>query len=183
LTFEFNRCIDGSPSGTLITKRTSNLFCVLRFAVSKGPVLFTDFHQIDEYILAAKLETVVQPVCDRLVKGAFLVDGSPGIERDLDEHAIFRSLDTEVAGVKYEALGWMLCYNLEAIVLGNIQDLDHSVVDHLSDGAAVLNRFALSEIDSNQRHKESPIKQATTAGPGLFSTASDDGKQRISASL
>jgi hypothetical protein len=52
----------------------------------------------------------------RIAGGGFLVHGSPGIERDLNKHAIFRSLNAQVAGIKHEILRWMLRDDLQAIV-------------------------------------------------------------------
>ena len=59
----------------------------------------------------------MQSVCDRFVKGTFLIHGSPGIERELDKNAIFRSLNAQEAGIKDEILGWMFGDDLEAIIL------------------------------------------------------------------
>jgi hypothetical protein len=55
----------------------------------------------------------VQSVCDGFVKGRLLVDGSPGIERDLNKHAIFRPVDAKVVGSKDEAPRRMLGDDLE----------------------------------------------------------------------
>ena len=66
-----------------------NLFRVLRLTVAKRPVLFADFNQTNEHVLPAQAEALVQSVCDCLVKGALLIHGSSGIERDLDKNAIF----------------------------------------------------------------------------------------------
>jgi hypothetical protein len=59
----------------------------------------------------------VQSVCDRFVKGTFLIHGSPSIERELDNNAIFRSLNAQEAGIKDEILSWMFRDDLEAIIL------------------------------------------------------------------
>ena len=66
-----------------------NLFRVLRLTVAKRPVLFADFNQTNEHVLPTQAEALVQSVCDCFVKGAFLINGSSGIERDLDKNAIF----------------------------------------------------------------------------------------------
>jgi hypothetical protein len=68
-----------------------NLLGVLRLTVAKRPVLFADFNQTNEYVFPAQAETLVQSVCDCFVEGALLIYSPPGIERDLDKNAIFRS--------------------------------------------------------------------------------------------
>ena len=59
----------------------------------------------------------MQSVCDRFVKGTFLIHGSPSIKCDLDKHAVFRSLNAQEAGIKDEILSWMFRDDLEAIIL------------------------------------------------------------------
>src|SRR6202171_3393501 len=65
------------------------LFVPAHTTIAKRPVLFADFYQTNEHVLAAQAETVVQSVCDCFIKGTFLIHGSPSIERDLDKYAIF----------------------------------------------------------------------------------------------
>jgi hypothetical protein len=67
----------------------AKLFRVLRLTVTKRPVLFADFNQTNQHVLPAQAKTLVQSVRDYFVKGTLLVDGSPGVECDLDKHAIF----------------------------------------------------------------------------------------------
>src|SRR5713226_5473162 len=141
-----------------------NLFRVLRLTVAKRPVLFPDFNQTYEHVLPAQAETLVQSVRDCFVKGTFQVYGSPGIERDLDKHAIFRSLNAKVAGIKDEVLRWMLGDDLEAIVFRGLQDLNHSLIDHFSDGPAVVDRLTLCKIDSSEWHDKSPLRGTTYPG-------------------
>src|SRR2546425_1029812 len=143
---------------------SANLFRVLRLTVAKRPVLFADFNQIDEHVLPAQAQTLVQSVRNCFVKGTFLVHGSPGIERDLHKHAIFRSLNAKVAGIKDEVLRWMLGDDLEAIVFRGLQDLNHSLIDHFSDGPAVVDRLTLCKINSSQWHDKSPLRGTTYPG-------------------
>src|SRR5882757_1390642 len=77
---------------------SAKLVRVLGLTVAKRPVLFADFNQTNEHVLPAQAEALVQSVRDGSVKGRLLVDGSPGIERDLNEHAIFRPVDAKVVG-------------------------------------------------------------------------------------
>src|SRR5262245_49987479 len=58
----------------------------------------------------------------------------------------------------------MLRDDLEAIVLGRVQGGDHRIVHHSSDGAAIIGRVALSEIDSSERHFSAPCSSTPTAG-------------------
>jgi hypothetical protein len=100
----------------------------------------------------------VQSVCDRFVKGAFLIHGSPSIERELDKNAIFRSLNAQEAGIKDEILGWMFRDDLEAIILRGLQDFNQCVIDHFSDGPAVVGSLTLCKIDSSEWHDRSPLQ-------------------------
>src|SRR6266404_1958836 len=136
-----------------------SLFRVLRLTVAKRPVLFADFYQTNEHVLPAQAETLVSSVCDCFVKGTFLIHGSPSIERDLDKHAIFRPLNAQVAGIKDEILRGMLRDDLEAIVFRGLQDFNHCVIDHFSDGLAVVGRLTLCKIDSSEWHDRSPLQE------------------------
>jgi hypothetical protein len=129
-----------------------NLFRVLRLTVAKRPVLFADLNQTNEHVFPAQAETLVQSVCDCFVKGTLLVHGSPSIERDLDKNAIFRSLNAQEAGIKDEILGWMFRDDLEAIVLRGLQDFNQRLIDHFSDGPAVVSSLTLCKIDSSEWH-------------------------------
>jgi hypothetical protein len=72
----------------------------LSFTVAKRPVFLSDLHQADEYILAPQRKTSVKTVCYRFVKALFLFNGSPFVERHLNEYAIVGSLDVEISGIK-----------------------------------------------------------------------------------
>src|SRR6266404_3397556 len=118
-----------------------SLFRVLRLTVAKRPVLFADFNQTNEHVLPAHAETLVQSVCDCFVKGTFLIHGSPSIERDLDKHVISRSLNAQVARIKDALVRWMLRDDLEAIGFRGLEDFNRCVIDHFSDGPAVVGRL------------------------------------------
>ena len=92
----------------------------------------------------------MQSVCDCFAKGTFLIHGSPSIKRELDKHTIFRSLNAQVAGIKDKISGWMLRDDLETIVLRGLQDFNHCVIDHFSDGFAVVASLTLCKIDSSE---------------------------------
>jgi hypothetical protein len=72
----------------------------LSFTVTERPVFLSDLHQADEYILAPQSKTSVKTICYRFVKALFLFDGSPFVERQLNEYAIAGSLDVEISGIK-----------------------------------------------------------------------------------
>lgn len=125
------------------------LFRVLSFAVPKGPVLLTDLDETDKHVLATQLHTLLQSIGNRLVERFLLFDGSTVVEGDLNEDAIGRASDAQVAGVDAEIFGWMLIDDLEAVILGHIQRRAHRVVDDFAHGAAIIGWLAPSEIDSN----------------------------------
>jgi hypothetical protein len=100
----------------------------------------------------------VQSVCDRFVKGTFLIHGSPSTERELDRNAIFRPLNAQEAGIKDEILGWMFRDDLEAIILRGLQDFNQCVIDYFSDGPAVVGSLTLCKIDSSEWHDRSPLQ-------------------------
>jgi hypothetical protein len=64
------------------------------FTISERPIFLCNLQQVDEYILPPQTKALVQTVCDRFVKALFLFDGSPLVERQLDEYAIFRLAPT-----------------------------------------------------------------------------------------
>ena len=51
----------------------------------------------------------------------------------------------------------MLGDDLEAVVLRRIQGRDHGIVDHLTDGAAIIGWLAPDEIDASERHATTPF--------------------------
>src|SRR5262245_65569288 len=137
---------------------------VLGFAVAEGPILLLDLDQVDEDILAAYIEALVQPISDRLVEGALLVERSSLVERQLDEDAVLGPSNAEVIRVGDEPVFRMLGDDLEAVVLRRIQGRDHGIVDHLADGAAIIGRLAPNEIDASERHVTTPFPVNPTAG-------------------
>src|SRR5262245_54356827 len=109
------------PSPSRIVARIRSLYRislrVLGFAVAEGPILLLDLDEVDEHILAAHIEALVQTIGDRLVESALLVERSPLVERQLDEDALLRPWDTEVIRVGDEPLFRMLGDDLKAVVL------------------------------------------------------------------
>jgi hypothetical protein len=57
----------------------------LSFTVTERPVFLSDLYQVDEYILVPQSKALVKTICYRFVKALFLFDGSPFVERQLDE--------------------------------------------------------------------------------------------------
>ena len=111
---------------------------ILGVTIAERPIFLCNLQQVDEYILPPQTKALVQTVCDRFVKALFLFDGSPLVERQLDEYAIFGSLDAEISRIKNEAFDWMFCYQLETIILRDVEDFDHRVVDYFADGSSVI---------------------------------------------
>jgi hypothetical protein len=110
----------------------------LGFTISERPIFLCNLQQVDEYILPPQTKALVQTVCDRFVKALFLFDGSPLVERQLDEYAIFGSLDAEISRIKNEAFDWMFCDHLKAIILRDVENIDHRVVDCFADDSSVI---------------------------------------------
>jgi hypothetical protein len=125
---------------------------ILSFSISEGPVFLGDFYQVDKCILASQAETLLEAIRYRLVKSFFLLDCPPLVERDLNEYAIFGSLNTEISGIENETFGRMLCDYLEAVVIGDVQGFSHRFVDYLADVFSIIGWLALGEINSDERH-------------------------------
>src|SRR5262245_43977410 len=139
---------------------------VLGFAVAEGPILLLDLDQVDEDILAAYIEALVQPIGDRLVEGTLLVERSPLVERQLDEDAVLGPSNAEVIRVGDEPVFRMLGDDLEAVVLRRIQGCDHGIVDNLAKCAAIIGRLAPNEIDASDLHATTPFLLRLTARVG-----------------
>jgi hypothetical protein len=125
---------------------------ILSFSISEGPVFLGYFYQVDKCILASQAETFFQTIRYHLVKSFFLLNGPPLVERDLNEYAIFGSLNSEISGIENEAFGRMLCHYLEAVVTRDVQGFGHRFVDYLADGFSIFGWLALGEINSDERH-------------------------------
>jgi hypothetical protein len=50
---------------------------VLRFAVAERPIFLFHLDEIDKYVFASKLESVMQLIGDRLVKGTLFLNCAP----------------------------------------------------------------------------------------------------------
>jgi hypothetical protein len=64
--------------------------------------------------------------------------------------------ETLSLGSKDKILDWTLRDDLEAIVRRGLQDFNQCVIDHFSDGPAVIGSLALCKIDSSKWHDRSP---------------------------
>src|SRR5262245_6429918 len=144
---------------------------VLGFAVAEGPILLLDLDEVDEHVLAAHIEALVQSIGDGLVEGALLLERSSLVERQLDEDAVLGPPDTKVVLVGDEPVLRMLSDDLEAVVLRRIQCRDHGIVDDLADGAAIVGRLAPNEIDASERHAKLLSIRADRPGCGRPPTA------------
>src|SRR5690349_3696331 len=70
---------------------------ILRHAIAEGPVLLRHLDEADEHVLALQGEPFVQTIRHRFVERLLLLHGAARVERELDEHAILRALNSEVA--------------------------------------------------------------------------------------
>src|ERR1700735_48042 len=117
---------------------SSSRLHVLSHAVAERPVFLPHFGQVDEHILAPKLDALVKSVGDGSIEGLFRFDGSPVAERHLNEYAIRGSLNSEISAVEDEAIGGMLRNNLEPIIFRDAQGFQHGVIDYFADSFAVV---------------------------------------------
>src|SRR5437667_8356672 len=123
---------------------------VLRLPATERPVFLLHLDKIDEDVLRPEIQALLQPRRNGLVEGAFLINGSAFVERHLNDHAILRSLDTQIIGIDNEIVAGMFRDDLETIVLWDFEGPDHGVIDDLPDGLAVFHRFALSEFNASE---------------------------------
>jgi hypothetical protein len=65
-----------------------HLWGVLRFPVPERPVFLLHLDEINEHVLRPKIEALMQSGRDSLVEGALLIEGSPLVERQLNDYAI-----------------------------------------------------------------------------------------------
>jgi hypothetical protein len=71
---------------------------VLRFTVAERPVLFRDFHQIDQDIFFAQACFLIEQVGDPAIKHFLHFRGAAGVQRDLDDDEIVRAGNIRIPG-------------------------------------------------------------------------------------
>src|SRR3984885_3519924 len=127
-------------------------------AVAHRKVRRGDGHEVEENVLPPHLQLLFQLVYNRLVERGFLLRARDVEEDQLNEDAVFGPVETEVVGVEKEVLRLVLRDGLKSI-LGHSQTLDHLVVHHVCDGAAVFHRLALYEVDPCEWHDGCPFQR------------------------
>src|ERR1700723_2186503 len=89
------------------TGRTSlfRLFNERGLAVSEGPILRRDWHEVDENILPAQPELGVEIIGHLAVEAAFLLQRAAANQGKLDEDTVGRALDAEEMRIEDEVRG------------------------------------------------------------------------------
>ena len=82
-------------------------------------------------------------------KNVTMFHAAAGVESDLDEHAVLRALDSEIAFIGDVRLRRVLRNHLEAIIRRSFQVLDYAFIDDVCDRALVVRGFAADEIDTS----------------------------------
>jgi hypothetical protein len=54
--------------------------------------------------------------------------------------------------------------DLESVTHRHVHCLNHSGIDHLADGAAILRGLACGKIDANERHEIPPVELGSDNG-------------------
>jgi hypothetical protein len=97
------------------------LACVLRLAVTEGPVLLLHLDKIDDDIFAPQSQTLMQAVGHSLVEGALHIKSPPLVHRHLNDDCVLGTLDSQVSRIDDQATGRVLGNDLEAVVLRSFQ--------------------------------------------------------------
>lgn len=80
----------------------------------------------------------MESVSYSLVKILFLLNGSTGVERQLNKNATLCAPDNKIMSVGDEGVSWMLVDDLKTVVLGRLQYLDHRLIDSVAYGAPIF---------------------------------------------
>jgi hypothetical protein len=83
----------------------------------------------------------------------------------LYEDAIVGSMNAEIVTVKQQTGLRMLGDDLEAVILGDADDLEHCLVNDLTNLRAIFRGLPFQKIDSNQRHGFSLKQMLREAAP------------------
>src|SRR6266702_1332734 len=128
---------------------------VLRHAVSKRPILFLHFDQVDEHIFAPQFQPFMQAIGNGLVEALLCFRSPSRVQRDLDEDAIVCTLDSQVLRVVDQAGLLVFRDDLKLILLRHVQCFNHCAIHDLSHARPVICSFSLYKINSNQWHVSS----------------------------
>src|ERR1700688_1265184 len=132
------------------------LFCrggnVLGFAVAERPVFFWHFHQGDEDIFAAEFQACMQSVGDGFVEALLHFDGAAGAKRDLHEDAVVGAMNAEIIPVEEQLSLGVFGDDLEAVIFGDGEAVQQSLVDDLTNLGAIFRGLAGEKIDADEGH-------------------------------
>src|SRR5690242_17992054 len=92
-------------------------------AIAKGPVLLRYLDEVDDHVLTAQAQPLVQTVGDGLVEALLLLDRAARIQRELDEDAVFGARNAEIVLVSNMVLGRVLADDLETVIQRRVQDV------------------------------------------------------------
>jgi hypothetical protein len=140
----------GNESKT--TPQSSDIH-VVSFAVPEGPILPTDFDQIDEEILRAQAGGLCQYFGHAFVEEALLLRLAAGAQRDLNKDDAIGPRNAEVLRVVHKAFGGMLGYNLKMVIGRDGERFNHRAMNAIADGPAKFHRGALKKRDANEWHR------------------------------
>jgi hypothetical protein len=66
--------------------RTGSSSRVLSDTMAERPVLFRDFHQLNDDVIRTSLQLALNVICDTFIESFLKFNGTPGAHRDLDEN-------------------------------------------------------------------------------------------------
>ena len=135
--------------------RGVQLLRILSNSIPERPILFLNLYEIDEYVLGTKPQSGMESVGHGLVERFLLLDGSTGVERQLDKDAILSASNAKIVFVGDQRADRMLGDDLETVVLGRFQGLDHRLIDDVADRATIFGGLSLDEINACERHVRS----------------------------
>src|SRR5215813_6112973 len=125
--------------------------------MAKRPVFLRYLDQVDHDIIRPSLQPLLKIIDDTFVESLLEFDGATGIQRDLNEDDIFAVAAAQVAFSKIQVISIVLRDDLEFVVAGHIDKVDHGLVYDLAQRLSILGGFASFEIDANEWHGHAPF--------------------------
>jgi hypothetical protein len=111
---------------------------VLGVAVTEGPILLRDFHQVDEDIFPSNLYFFVEAVRECLIEALLQLSGAAAVQCDLKNDAVVRPMYAEILAIDWQARLRVLGDYLKAVVCRHIENLHQGPVKDLADLSTVL---------------------------------------------
>src|SRR5258708_27113974 len=115
---------------------------ILGFSVAEGPILFLNFHQVDQDVFSAKFQFLIKPIRHSRIKALLGLERAAGVQRDLQENAVVRALDAQVGAVELQTRSVMFGDHLKSVVLGDAERIGHCAIHDLSNLLAICGGFA-----------------------------------------